>query len=173
MNLVNIYQYKAGDGLKQKMLWEVLTTWIKRRGNCKVILVGDLNSTFSGSAAPFIGHKWKHNGPAEPTTGTEIVNSALAGALQHGLSFSGEEWDDFGVDMIPPDSFIKSGSWYYTPVGQTGFVPPRQGYGSPLSLTLRTADERLMEFVKATGSKLISQETYTEKNLCSTRRQPF
>ena len=43
--VVNIYQFTAGAGDKQKLLWDVLFDWVKRRGGSKIVLIGDFNCT--------------------------------------------------------------------------------------------------------------------------------
>ena len=43
--VINIYQFTAGAEEKQKILWEVLIGWVKRRGGSRILLIGDFNST--------------------------------------------------------------------------------------------------------------------------------
>ena len=43
--VVNIYQFTAGAGEKQKLLWDVLFGWVKRCGGSKIVLIKDFNCT--------------------------------------------------------------------------------------------------------------------------------
>ena len=64
------------------------------------------------------GLKWHKIGVMKPSSGREIRNPALSEALKTRMEFSQEQWDDFGIiDDIDADDFVKSGAFFFKPVG--------------------------------------------------------
>ncbi len=68
-----------------------------------------------------LGSKWKRVGKARPSKGNEIVNDALASALEKKkLTFTQLELYRLQVQDLEPHSFIKVGEQYYA---QNAFPP--------------------------------------------------
>ena len=63
------------------------------------------------------GLQWNEVGAKEPVNGKEIVNAKLAEALQSKTAFAHKEWDEFGINYLKDEHFIKSGDKYFTPAG--------------------------------------------------------
>jgi hypothetical protein len=81
-------------------------------------------------ADPALGLKWKEAGSDQPS-GTEIKNEHLAAELRarkEKVLFKKEEWDEFKVQGISRDSYIKAGNRYFKPApfweaqGSTAFM---------------------------------------------------
>lgn len=53
------------------------------------------------------GFKWTEYGLEEPNVGRELQNTALSKALSYTTEFTQEEWDDFGIDNLQSDDYIK------------------------------------------------------------------
>jgi hypothetical protein len=62
-----------------------------------------------------LGQKWRNVGMAQPKRGKELTNSRLAEALMAKTEFSLEEWDEFCIESLRVDHFIKSGSFFFMP----------------------------------------------------------
>ena len=63
-------------------------------------------------------YKWLPVGDIEPTTGHNLQNSKLAEALRSKTEFTVQEWEAFGIEVLPTDHFIKSGDSFFQPAGQ-------------------------------------------------------
>ena len=53
-----------------------------------------------------LGLHWRKTGTTPPAKGQELVNEALATALQKKNNFSPEEWEEFGVQFLHRDHYI-------------------------------------------------------------------
>lgn len=62
---------------------------------------------------PFLGSEWKSVGWRKPKTGKEIVNVELSKALLEKTTFSEDEFNDFKVQGLEVESFIKVGTFRY------------------------------------------------------------
>ncbi len=72
------------------------------------------------------GTKWAQAGGDRPTKGVEITNEALSTALRDRSSFTEQEVDGFGVELLSnKEYFIRVGDEYYTPI--PGGIPSRKG----------------------------------------------
>lgn len=71
-----------------------------------------------------VGLKWKEVDSQKPMTGTEIVNEALATALQQKaqVSFSLQELRKFNIGELSDDSYIKAGDKYFKPADSEALV---------------------------------------------------
>ena len=73
----------------------------------------------------YSGLKWLKAGDIEPTTGCDLELSGfqtgafrLAEALQNKTEFTKQEWEDFDINNLRKDHFVKSGDNYFKPAGQ-------------------------------------------------------
>lgn len=75
------------------------------------------------AACPASGLKWKCVGPARPTSGSELVNTALQQALAGSVRFSPQEWTSFGVEQpLKLHHYVRAGDSHYVPAGAGDFV---------------------------------------------------
>ena len=77
------------------------------------VMLDILKSTWGYHVAP--GIKWRKLGRTEPDNGSEIENTALASALQNKTEFTQTELDEFGIEDLTMDVFIRSGEEYFEP----------------------------------------------------------
>lgn len=63
-----------------------------------------------------LGVKWRYIGTTAPNEGTELINKALAKALNSKREFTVEEWRKFQISDLVRNNYIKSGNDYYVPV---------------------------------------------------------
>jgi hypothetical protein len=61
------------------------------------------------------GLQWKSVGSETPTRGSEITNASLAAALQKKIKFSQKELENFNIDSLSYDSYIKVENTYFVP----------------------------------------------------------
>ena len=70
----------------------------------------------SGSVAS--GLRWVRFEGADPSEGTELVNSALAAALENNVELTEGEWKGFRVKNLRIDHFVRGeGVYYFKPAG--------------------------------------------------------
>jgi len=46
--IINLYQFMAANPVEQQEVWDIITAWVLKHPNDKIILIGDLNSAPSG-----------------------------------------------------------------------------------------------------------------------------
>ncbi len=113
-----------------------------------------------------LGLRWEHIG-TEPETGAEVADEELAKALQRKTVFTEEEWRQFDVSNLAPDSWIK------VPLAdQPGTVSYLRPADSDLNQLMRAvcgeaAHQRIIGAYGMFGSKL----AYVIDTLLEIRRQ--
>ena len=86
-----------------------------------------------------LGLKWKNIGASPPDNGgIELSNSKLAFELNHTTTFTNEDLAAFGVQGLLPQSYIKSGNSYFTPVATDQTAPSSSWRSSQPVLALVT-----------------------------------
>jgi len=99
------------------------------------------------------GQTWVKTGTGseKPSKGTELVHAQLASSLQIITSFSEAEWEAFGIVEVHSETFIRSGSVYFTPAAVAkevsrnrviSFVPTRMHSGLEMSVCMMAGDSR-------------------------------
>ena len=74
-----------------------------------------VKSVIDDACRPPPGLKWMEVGSAQPVTGAEINNQALATALEQKVEFCVEDLQGFKVDKLSYDSYIRVGNTYFIP----------------------------------------------------------
>jgi len=101
------------------------------------------------------GLKWENVGGVKPAEGLELSSSTLADTLQSQTQFTQAEWDEFGVEDLRHDSFIKAGDSYFKPA-QLLQYPIGNDQGEPILDAHGTKD------IKA-GTEFSCRSPETEK----------
>ena len=61
------------------------------------------------------GLNWRKFGSDKPKEGVEVKNERLAETLKEKTEFTRQEWEEFRISNLRPDSYIKSGDSYFQP----------------------------------------------------------
>ena len=88
-----------------------------------------------------MGLQWHNVGRCQPEAGVEITCPKLAEALQTKMTFTREEFDEFDVSNLTPDTFIKVEQYYFRPADAQSLMLSRHNSDALTDANLRLERE--------------------------------